>query len=225
MASEAYFTRDTFRFLEEVAGNNDRAWFDENKPRYERFVKVPALRLIQDVAPHLKDVSPHFEATPRSLFRIYRDVRFTKDKSPFKTHIGIQFRHDRGRDVHAPGYYFHLEPRQVFLALGLWRPDGKALRAIRECIVEDPAAWKRASRGRRFTAAFELEGDKLQRAPRGFDPEHPLVEDLKWKDFIATAGLSTADATSPALPRTLASLLATGTPFMKFLCEAVDVPF
>ncbi len=225
MPSEAYFTRETFRFLEELAANNDRDWFEENKPRYERFVKVPALRLIQDVAPRLKKVSPHFKATPRSLFRIYRDLRFAKDKAPFKTHIGIQLRHDRGRDVHAPGYYVHVEPGQVFVALGLWRPHGETLRSVRERIVEEPAAWKRASRARRFTSVFELEGDRLKRAPRGIDPEHPLIDDLKWKDFIARADLSKRDAMSPDLPATLGRIFAAGTPLMKFLCTAVDVPF
>jgi uncharacterized protein (TIGR02453 family) len=220
-----YFTRETFRFLRELTEHNDRDWFADNKRRYEAVVKEPALRLIQDFAPHLKKLSPHFQATPRSLFRIYRDVRFAKDKSPFKTHTGIQFRHDRGRDVHAPGYYFHVQPGQVFLALGLWHPDGATLGAIRERIVEAPADWKKASRGKAFRDTFAMEGDRLTRPPRGFDPEHPLVDDLKWKDFIATAELSEASATSADLPEALARTWSAGTPFMKFLCSAVDVPF
>ncbi len=220
-----YFSRETFRFLKELAANNDRAWFADNKARYETVVKEPALRLIQDFTPHLRKLSPHFQATPRSLFRLYRDIRFAKDKSPFKTHTGIQFRHDRGRDVHAPGYYFHIQPGQVFVALGLWHPDNATLRTIRERIVEAPSAWTRASRGKGFTGSFELEGERLKRPPRGFDPEHPLVEDLKWKDFIGTAELSEAAATSPDLPETLARVWGAGTPFMKFLCEAVDIPF
>lgn len=220
-----YFTRATFRFLTELADNNDRTWFADHKARYERDVKDPALRLIQDFAPHLKKLSPHFQATPRSLFRIHRDVRFAKDKSPFKIHTGIQFRHDRGRDVHAPGYYFHIQPGQVFVALGLWHPDSATLRTLRECIVEAPAAWKRASRAGRFSKTFELEGDRLKRPPRGFDPEHPLVEDLKWKDFIGTAELTEATVTSPDLPKRLARLWGAGSPFMEFLCGAVDVPF
>lgn len=224
-AKDSYFTTETFRFLKELAENNDRLWFAENKERYEAVVKEPALRLIQDFTPHLKKLSPHFRATPRSLFRIYRDVRFSKDKSPFKTHTGIQFRHDRGRDVHAPGYYFHLEPGQVFVALGLWHPDSKTLRTIRERMVESSVTWKRVTRGKRFKEIFELEGDRLQRAPRGFDPEHPLVEDLKWKDFIGTASLPESAVTGPDLPERLARIWTAGTPFMRYLCEAVDVPF
>jgi uncharacterized protein (TIGR02453 family) len=225
VAVSPYFTQDTFRFLKELKAHNDRGWFARNKGRYEDHVKVPALRLIQDFAPHLKKLSPHFGAGPRSLFRIYRDVRFSKDKSPFKTHTGIHFRHDRGRDVHAPGYYFHIEPGQCFMGLGLWHPDGATLRAIRELIVEEPALWKKATRSRTFTAALELSGDSISRPPRGFDPGHPFVEDLKRKDFIGGCSLPEAFVTSPDLPRKLAGLFAAGTSLMAFLCRAVGVAF
>lgn len=225
MAVTPYFTRETFAFLEELADNNERAWFGANKGRYEDHVKVPALRFIQDFAPHLARISAHFTAGPRSLFRIHRDVRFSRDKSPYKTHLGIQFRHDAGRNVHAPGYYFHVEPGEVFVALGLWHPDGPATRKIREAMVEDPAGWKRASRGKAFTRSFSLEGDRLKRAPRGFDPEHELAEDLRWKDFIGTHPLTRSAVMSTDLPRALARVLASGSPFMKFLCKAVEVPF
>jgi uncharacterized protein (TIGR02453 family) len=220
-----YFTSETFRFLKELKAHNDRAWFNANKGRYEDHVKVPSLRFIQDFAPYLKKLSPHFNAGPRSLFRIYRDVRFSKDKSPFKTHLGIQFRHDRGRDVHAPGYYFHIEPGQCFTGLGLWHPDGRTLRAIRELIVEQPALWKKATRVRRFTSVLELGGDSITRAPRGFDAEHPCVEDLMRKDFIGGASISEELVTSAHLPRELAKIYAAGTLLMEFLCKAVGVRF
>jgi len=225
MADVPYFTRETFRFLRELARNNDRAWFADNRARYETQVKDPALRLIQDFAPHLARLSPYFQAGPRSLFRIYKDTRFSKDKTPFKTHTGIQFRHDQAQDAHAPGYYFHIEPRGVFVALGLWHPDGPTLRKIRERIVEEPDAWKKASRGRKLTSKLTLEGESLSRPPAGFDPAHPLVEDLKWKDFIAYVDLDEAFVTDPALPRELAKLYGAGSDYMAFLCEAVGVPF
>ena len=147
-------------------------------------MKGPALALIQEVAPHLAALSPHFHAGPRSLFRIHRDVRFSKDKSPYKTSVGVQFRHDAGRDSHAPGFYLHVEPGKSFVGLGMWHPDGPALRKVRERIVEKPGSWRAAMGDRRFRDAFELEGDRLERPPRGFDPEHPLIEALKWKDYI-----------------------------------------
>jgi uncharacterized protein (TIGR02453 family) len=225
MAGAGYFTKETFRFLRELARNNRRDWFDANRSRYEEHVRIPALRLIEAFAPHLSALSPHFHAGPRSLFRIHKDTRFSKDKSPYKTHVGIQFRHDQGQDVHAPGYYFHVEPRSVFVALGLWHPDGPSLRRIRERIVDEPGEWKQASGGPRFTRVFTVEGERLSRVPRGFDPEHPLADDLKWKDFIATRELDEASALSPALPRELARVCAAGSPYMSFLCKAVGVPF
>ena len=225
MAGNGYFTRDTFRFLKELAANNRRDWFADNKARYEEHVKDPALRFIQDFAPHLAKVSPHFHAGPRSLFRIHRDTRFSKDKQPYKTHTGIQFRHDAGKDVHAPGYYLHIEPGGVFVGLGLWHPDGPTLRKIREAIVEKPDGWKKATRGKKFTATYEMAGDRLSRPPKGFDPEHPLVEELKWKDFIGSRDLDEDFVTSPHLPRELARTFAAGSPLMAFLCGAVGVPF
>lgn len=225
MADGPYFTRETFRFLRELAKNNNRAWFAENKARYEAEVKDPALRFIEDFAPHLARLSPHFHAGPRSLFRIHKDTRFSNDKTPYKTHTGIQFRHDQAQDAHAPGYYFHIEPRGVFLALGLWRPDGPTVRKIREHIVEKPDAWKKASRDRKLTSKLTLVGDSLSRPPAGFDPDHPLVEDLKWKEFMAYTDLDEAFAADPALPHELAKLFGAGSEYMAFLCEAVGVPF
>ncbi len=224
-ATSALLSPETLRFLRDLAENNDREWFGENKRRYEEHVKDPALRLIAAFAPELKKLSPHFMATPRSLFRIYRDTRFSKDKSPYKTHLGIHFRHDRSRDVHAPGYYLHVEPGSAFAGVGIWHPDSTALLAIRSRIVEEPADWKRASGAKAFKATFDLSGDRLKRPPRGFDPDHPLVEDLKWKDYVAVADLSDAFVTEPGLVKELAKVFKAGTPFMRFLCDALEVPF
>ncbi len=221
----AHFSPDTLRFIRDLEKNNDRAWFVANKDRYEGAVKDPALRLIADFAPKLAKLSPHFMATPRSLFRIHRDTRFSKDKSPYKTHVGIHFRHDHAKDAHAPGYYLHIEPKSVFAGVGIWHPEAGALRLIRERIVEDPAGWKRASRGKAFLGTFELAGDLLKRPPKGFDPDHPLIEDLKRKDFIGVVELDDAFVTKGDLPERLAKAFAAGTPLMRFLCEALDVPF
>lgn len=222
---DAAFTKATFRFLKDLENNNDREWFSANKSRYEKHLKDPALSVIAAFAPELKKISPHFMATPRSLFRIHRDVRFSKDKSPYKTHVGLHFRHDRSKDAHAPGYYLHVEPGSVFLGLGIWRPQGPPLRAIREHIVDEPTKWKRASRAKAFQSEFELSGDRLKRSPKDFDPDHPLIDDLKWKDYIGVASLPDSFVTDPGLPKELSKRFRAGTPFMRFLCEALDVPF
>lgn len=225
MAGTKYISNDTFRFLKDLKANNDRDWFTENKDRYENDLKNPALRLIEDFAPELAKISPHFMATPRSLFRIYRDTRFSKDKSPYKTAAGIHFRHERAKDAHAPGFYFHVEPGQVFLGIGIWHPPTPALTAIREHIVNEPAGWKKVSRAKKFTESFELAGDSLKRAPKGIDPEHPLIDDLRRKDFIGVKEVGQKFAVAGELPRELARNFRVGVPFMRYLCEALDVPF
>lgn len=225
MAEHRYFTRETFRFLRDLKDNNDRDWFAENKNRYERHVKAPALHLIEDFGKELPKLSEHFKATPRSLFRIYRDVRFSKDKSPYKTAAGIHFRHERAKDAYAPGYYLHVAPGEVFLGCGIWHPQGPALRAIREHIVEKPAEWKKVSRAKGFQADFELAGESLKRAPRDFDAEHPLIDDLKRKDFIGVQNVTQGYVMSGDLPKQLTRTWKKASPFMRFLCDALDVPF
>lgn len=188
-------------------------------------VKAPALRLIEDFGRELPSLSPHFRATPRSLFRIHRDVRFSKDKSPYKTAAGIHFRHHRSKDAHAPGFYVHVERGNVFLGLGIWRPHGDALRAIREHIVERPEVWREVTTDDDVTDTFSLDGDTLKRGPRGFDPDHPLIEDLKRKDFIGVRQVGDEFVQRPDLPGELARLYGSGAPFMRFLCDALGVPF
>ena len=227
--NQPYFTPATFDFLRELSRNNDRSWFNANKPRYESHVKGPALSFISDFAPHLKKISEHFRADPRatggSLFRIYRDVRFSKDKSPFKTHTGIQFRHEEGRDAHAPGFYLHIEPGQVFVGCGTWRLGGPALRKIRGAIAGDSAAWLRASRDRRFRSSFELSGESLVRAPKGFPADHPMIEDLRRKDFIGVAHLTEEAVLGDGFLEKFASLCRDAGPFQAWLCGAVGLPY
>lgn len=228
--TRAHFTPKLFAFLRDLAENNRREWFQANKDRYENDVREPSRRFISDFGPLLEKVSPHFSADPRtvggSLFRIHRDTRFSHDKTPYKTHTGIQFRHKQGKDVHAPGFYLHLAPREVFVGVGIWHPDAPALREIRRTIDEDPAAWRQAHTAKRFVAAgYELAGDRLKRSPKGYDPDHPWIDDLKRKDFIAVKKLSQAAVTRPTFLTDFASLCRDGAPLAEFLCRAVDVGF
>ena len=222
----AYFTPASFRFLKELKENNNRPWFQKNKGRYEKDLKEPALAFIEDFGGELAKISPHFHAGSRSFFRIYRDTRFSKDKSPYKTYAGIQFRHEAcGNDVHAPGFYLHLEPKHSFVGCGMWHPDSKSLVKIRDSIVEEPAKWKRVKTGKRFTESFELEGDSLKTAPRGFDKDHPLIEDLRRKDFIGVARLSQKAVTDAAFLDEFTGLCRAAAPFQRWLCEAIGVAY
>ena len=229
MTPRAHFSPALFKFLRDLRANNDRDWFQANKERYEDKLRHPAQQFISDFGPRLAKISPHFNADPRpvggSLFRIYRDVRFSKDKSPYKTHTGIQFRHKAGKNAHAPGFYLHLEPGQVFVGAGIWHPDGASLKKIRDHLVADPAAWKRAVNGKRFREIFELSGDSLKRPPRGYDADHPLIEDLKRKDFIAVTRLKQGDVIRPDFIDHFTRLCRAGKPLMSYLCDAVGVPF
>ncbi len=229
MTKKAHFDRRLFAFLRDLKKNNSREWFTANKPRYEEVALHPARTFISDFGPLLRKVSPHFIADPRpvggSLFRIHRDVRFSKDKSPYKTFVGIQFRHKQAKSVHTPGFYLHLEPGAVFVGIGIWHPERESLAKVRDAIVADPAAWKRAKGAKSFREHYTLEGDALKRPPKGYDPAHPLIEDLKRKDFIASTRLSEAATTEADFLQRFAGLCKAGAPFVRYLCGAVGVPF
>jgi uncharacterized protein (TIGR02453 family) len=224
-----YLTPELFSFLTELKSNNDRDWFNDNKSRYEQFVKEPLLDLIADFSPFLAEISPHFKAIPSanggSLFRIYRDVRFSKNKDPYKTHAAIHFRHSLGKDAHAPGYYLHVEPGNVFLGMGIWNPASDALRQVRLAIDSNPDEWEAIINSAEFSQTYELKGESLKRPPKGFDPEHPCIEDLKRKDFMGVAQFDEEVAYRPDLLPFLSMIWQSGSPFMRFISKAMDVSF
>lgn len=224
-----YFSRASLDFLSSLAAHNNREWFDDHKQEYEDAVRSPALDFIAAMGDELRAISPHFVADPRkvggSLMRVYRDVRFGRDKRPFKTNIGIQFRHKLGKDVHAPGFYLHIEPDGCFIGVGIWHPDAPALGRLRTAIAENGKTWLKASREPRFAKSFELAGDALVNAPRGYAKDHPLLDDLKRKDFIAVASLPDSRVVSTALKTDVVKSYRTAAPYMKFLCRALDLQF
>src|SRR3954469_13093814 len=142
------FDPELFDFLRELKANNDRDWFAANKARFEAHGQEPAPALLEDFAPRLEQISPPFRADTRkvggSLFRIYRDTRFSKDKTPYKTNTGMHFRHKAAKDAHAPGFYLHLAPGQVFGGGGIWHPDTKTATKLRQAIVDNPERWREA---------------------------------------------------------------------------------
>jgi uncharacterized protein (TIGR02453 family) len=229
VSDQPYFTPELFRFLAELTLNNERAWFEANKGRYRTAIQEPLLRFIADFAPELATISPHFVADPRpqggSMFRIHRDVRFSADKSPYKTHAAAQFRHRAARDVHAPGFYLHLEPGGCFVGVGIWHPDSPTLAALRAALVADPDGWRGAAGNRAFCRAFALGGEALKRPPQGFDPAHPLIADIRRKDFVAIADLDEEQAMAPDLLARFTRLCRAAAPFMRFLAGAVGQPF
>jgi len=223
MPETAFFTPELFKFLRQLKRHNDRDWFAENKERYQQVVVDPALLFIGAFATPLAKFSPHFVADPRpmrgSLFRIYRDTRFSNDKRPFKTHVGIRFFHDSSKDVHAPLFYLHLEPEGCFAAAGLWHPENRALTKVRAAIVAQPKAWEKIAR------SLELEGDSLARPPRGYDPQHPFLADLKRKDFISSFELTEEQICGPKFMQEFAAACRTMLPLVEFTTKALGLKF
>jgi len=227
--SDRYFTKQTFTFLSSLAENNTREWFEQHKQDYEDHVREHALDFISDMDDELHAISKHFRAVPKkvggSLMRVYRDTRFSRDKTPYKTNIGIQFRHVVGKDVHAPGYYVHISPDECFVGVGLWHPEADVLFKIREGILKNGDAWVAARDNKAFNKHFSLAGDSLTNAPRGYAKDHPLLEDLKRKDFIALAVLGKTEVTSAKFRALVVERFTQAGPFMRFLCGAVELQF
>lgn len=225
----SFFSPKVFAFLRDLKRHNRREWFLENKARYEEVVKEPSLQFIAAFEAHLMKISPEFLAIPKavggSLFRIQRDIRFSKDKSPYKTHVGIRFLHRDAKNVHAPLFYLHLEPGGSFAGIGVWHPEPATLEHIRQAIVDDPRAYRKVAQAPRFLERFEVVGDSLQRPPRGYDPGHPLIEDLKRKDFVASCPLAEKDVVQPGFDGSLAEIYRAGAGYVRYLCRALEVPF
>lgn len=223
------FSSATFKFLEQLAGHNDKAWFEAHKDEYEDCVRGPALDYIRAMAPLLADFAPEFRADARkmggSLMRVYRDTRFSRDKTPYKTNVGIQFRHQLGKDVHAPGFYLHVAPEECFLGVGSWHPEADLLGRIRDLIAARPTHWHDARDDRDFIAHWQLVGDRLTRPPRGYAADHPEIEDIKRKDFIGLASLTRKEVTGARLVDLSAERFAAAVPFMRFLCAAAGVHY
>jgi uncharacterized protein (TIGR02453 family) len=217
-------SRDVFAFLAELRRHNNREWFNENKDRYLAEVRDPMLALIASLAPGLARISRYISVDPRpsggSLMRIYRDTRFSRDKTPYKTNVGIHFGLKAPRDFEAPGYYLHLEPGSVFMGAGLWHPGADALREIRTAIVKDPGRWKQASR-----VGLSDHEASLKRPPRGFDPDHPLIEDLKRLSFTTGVEFTERQACAPNFPARFVAACGRATPLMRFLAKALGVAF
>lgn len=223
------FPADTFAFLTELSTNNSREWFEPQKERYERSVREPALEFIAAMSEPLKEIAPHFQAIPKkvggSLMRPYRDIRFSPDKTPYKTNVGIQFRHEAGKDVHAPGYYVHIEPDGCFVGVGLWKPDSVPLKDIRQSIVDSSDEYRSILDNSEFAKMFSLGGDSLKRPPKGFDPEHPLIEELKRKDFIASYDMPFKLITTPKFLPSVVASFEIAAPWVRFLCGALGLDY
>ena len=224
------FSAYTFKLLAELADNNNREWFDLNRPRYEHEVREPAFDYIRAMEEPIARISPHFvvaaKKTGGSLMRVFRDTRFSKDKTPYKTNIGIQFRHSAGKDVHAPGFYLNIAPGEIFLAAGIWAPDNPTLHKVRTLIDEYPDEWKKLARSLTGkSGGFTFHEGSLKKAPKGFPNDHPLLDDLKRKHFVVVKQLTKKDIQGKAAVSKTAALFKKTAPLIDFICEANELDF
>lgn len=221
---------DFFAFFNELHFNNEKPWFEANKDRYKSSVVEPLSALITAIGARMPKLSKHIVCDPRpnggSMFRIYRDTRFSKDKSPYKTNAGVHFRHALGKDAQAPGFYMHFAPKEVFFGGGLWMPEPDNLSQIRRAIAHKPKDWDKIKAALDATTLFDgVEGDALARPPKGFEPDHPHIEDIKRKSFFVMHKASEKTAQSPKLIDEAMTAFTAAKPLMAFLCKATSAPF
>lgn len=221
---ESCFQPGLFSFLKDLKSHNERAWFQANKGRFEVEARDPLLRFVAAFSEPLAGISKHFVADPRpsggSMFRIYRDTRFAKDKSPYKTHLAAHFPHRScGEDgVYGPGFYLHLEPGASFAGGGLWHPDSEALRKVRAAIATKAKAWKAIR-----DLGLEIQGESLKRVPQGFPQDHPFAEHLKLKDFYIGTEFTDKEVLSAEFPRQFTEACRQAGPLVAFVCKALDL--
>ncbi|HYH93218.1 MAG TPA: DUF2461 domain-containing protein [Candidatus Saccharimonadales bacterium] len=226
------FRPEAIQFMADLVQNNDRAWFQPRKAEYERLIKQPAEALVAALAARFEARGLPLRADPkRSVFRIYRDTRFSKDKSPYKRHIGASFpwiegARDDGSDErrYGNGAYFNFEPGQMYVGGGMWMPDKPRLDAFRAAIVADPARVRAALEDPGFIAAFGpvVTHDSLKRLPAGLPADHPMAHLFLFKDVVFGRHLSDEEVQSPALPDVLTEGYAAAVPVFRFLATLGD---
>ena len=227
--SQSIISPKLFRFLRELKENNDRNWFAENKSRYEDEVREPAIELVRQLEKPLSRAAPMLCVVPKghggSVMRIYRDTRFGKDKTPYKTNVGISVRHQAEKDIHAPGIYIHLDPCECFIGAGCWRPQRETLAAIRSAIDRDPKGWLKARNNKAMKSVYKLSGESLKTSPRDYSRDHAMIEDLKRIDFIAVSPLKPSEFTSGDTVKILIERIKKAKPLMEFICDAIKIPY
>ena len=227
------FGAGALTFLRSLARNNRKEWFEEHRARYEEEIKRPLMALIEEMDTRLAEFAPEFVGTKKSMFRIHRDVRFSSDKKPYKTHAACWFYHrDAGRAVGesaahgGAGFYFHFAPGEVFTGGGVWMPPRPVLLRIRGAIAEAPEVFTDLVRAPAFTRRFGgLETDHmLQRMPRGYAPDHPAGDWLRYQSFTAGHALSESDLRSRQLLDVLVKDYQVMLPFVRWLNGVSGLP-
>ncbi|MBI3006377.1 MAG: DUF2461 domain-containing protein [Ignavibacteriales bacterium] len=210
-------------FFKRLKRNNNRTWFEKHKGEYEEFVKLPMQSLVAALRPHFAQFAPEFEVNPKkSIFRIYRDIRFSKDKTPYKTHSAAHFvLSGKPKGFLGSGYYLHIEPGETFAGAGIYMPDGEQLKKIRSHIVNASDEFLSIIKNKRFRTLFgKLDGEKLKRVPQGYDETHPMAEWLKFKQFFVGVSWGESKAYSQKFADEIARVFEASTALVRFLNDS-----
>jgi uncharacterized protein (TIGR02453 family) len=222
-ASAPGFTTKTLTFLRALKRNNRREWFHEHRAEYDAHVHGPMVAIVERLAVDFAKVAPDFVADPKvSMFRPWRDTRFSADKKPLKTNVAAVFPHRALGRMQGAGLYFEVAPEHVWIGGGIYAPDGATLYAVRAHIAEHHVRLARLTSARAFkTLLGSMQGEQVTRMPRGFDPEHPAADILRRKQFLAAREEPAAFAARPAFYKELVATFAAMAPFVAFLNEPV----
>ena len=227
------FDAGALRFLRGLKRHNERPWFEAHRAAYERGLRDPMRALVEEMDLRLAGFAPEMIGDPRrSLFRIHRDIRFSRDKSPYKTHASCQFfhrdaRHGAGQDADGAGagFYFQIAPGECFAAAGIWMPARPALNRLRDALAEDHESFEAvvgAPPFRRLVGRLDEEA-MLVRTPRGIAPDHPAARWLRHRSFTVTRAMTDDEALGPRLPQKLERIFRTLTPFVRWLNDALGL--
>lgn len=224
------FPKEALSFLKKLKKNNTKEWFQAHKEEYEEVVKFPMQCLVATLGAMLKSDLPEYAFNPKkSIFRIHRDVRFSKDKSPYKTNVAASFNlaNRTGEAVELPGFYLHIEPKSkegwgTFAGGGLYMPASFHLNAIRDKIAREPERFLNIIEEKKFKKLFKgIEGEKLKTNPKGYDPTHPMIEHLKHKQFFVSHEFYEEEIHNPIFAKHVAETLRATIPLVDFLNTAV----
>ena len=206
--------KSTFKFLKDIAKNNNRDWFNKNKSTF-----LEANQNMKDFMASLENELNKTDVIEKAkLFRIYRDVRFSKDKTPYNEHFSISF--SREGAFRRGGYYLRIKPKETMIGGGFWRPEPSDLKLIRQHIAADSKPLRKIFNSKKFKDMFgEIEGEQLQKAPRGFDPEHKDIDLIKYKGFVASRIVKDAEITSPNFQKEVIKTFKNLRPFFDYMSD------
>ncbi len=218
------FPKESVGFLKKLKKNNNRDWFNAHKNDYEENIKFPMQCFIASMQPHFADFAPQFDVSPkRSMFRIYRDTRFSKDKTPYKTHMAAHFvLRGKPKGFEGSGYYLHIAPGEVFIGGGIYMPDNDQLKQIRSAIAAHPKEFLAVINKPSFKRMFSgISGAKLSRPPKGYLPDHPMIEWLKMKQFFTGVDLKEDICYRKDFPKVIAKHCQELAPLVDFMNKAM----